>query len=86
MINKYVYLPKAPIWGKEIEYVINKEQFDAIANKRDNKKINPYIYVIEELNNTGRLLGTVVSLSVEGDFTENKNRVKALEKELNFFN
>ena len=39
MINKYVYRPKTPIWGKEIEYVINKEQFDAIANKRDNKKI-----------------------------------------------
>lgn len=86
MINKYVYRPKTPIWGKEIEYVINKEQFDAIANTRGNKKINPYVYVIEELNNTGRLLGTVVSLSVEGDFTDNKNRVKALEKELSFFN
>ena len=86
MINKYIYRPKTPIWGKEIEYIINKEQFDAIANTRDNKKINPYVYVIEELNNTGRLLGTVVSLSVEGDFTDNKNRVKALEKELSFFN
>ena len=86
MINKYVHRPKTPIWGKEIEYIINKEQFDAIANKRDNKKMNPYIYVIEELNSTGGLLSTVVSLSVEGDFMDNKSRIKAIEKELSFFN
>ena len=48
--------------------------------------MNPYIYVIEELNSTGGLLGTVVSLSVEGDFMDNKNRINAIEKELNFFN
>ena len=63
--NKYFYKPKHEIWGREIEYIMGKEQFDAIANTRGNKNINPYIYVIEYINETFGLLGTVTALSVE---------------------
>ena len=48
--NKYFYKPKREVWGREIEYIMGKEQFDAIANTRGNKNINPYIYVIEYIN------------------------------------
>ena len=64
--NKYFYKPKHEIWGREIEYIMGKEQFDAIANTRGNKNINPYIYVIEYINETFGLLGTVTEIRIEG--------------------
>lgn len=86
MINKYVYRPKKEIWGKEIEYVMNKEQFDALADTRGNKNINPYVYVIETINETYGLLGVVTSLSVEGEFNSNRgNRAKVALDDSIFF-
>lgn len=86
MINKYVYRPKKEIWGKEIEYVMNKEQFDALADTRGNKNINPYVYVIETINETYGLLGVVTSLCVEGEFNSNHgNRAKVALDDSIFF-
>lgn len=70
--NKYFYRPKHEIWGREIEYVMDKEQFDSIANTRGNKNINPYVYVIEYINETFGLLGTVTALSVEAENVRTK--------------
>lgn len=86
MINKYVHRPKKEIWGKEIEYVMDKDQFDAIADTRGNKNINPYIYVIETINETYGLLGVVTSLCVEGEFSNNRgNRAKVALDDSIFF-
>jgi hypothetical protein len=74
--NKYFYKPKHEVWGREIEYIMGKEQFDAIANTRGNKNINPYVYVIEYINETFGLLGTVTALSVESEFVGRKVRTE----------
>lgn len=65
-IQKFVWRPKN-FWGKEIEYVMPRDEFDAIAAKREGKERNtdPWKFVLDYVNSTYRLLGTVTALSVE---------------------
>lgn len=62
---KYTYRPKE-IEGQELEYTMSRTLFNEIAGKRGDKKINPYQYVIEYINDAFGLLGTVTSLILEG--------------------
>lgn len=65
-LKKFVYRPKN-FWGKEIEYVMPRDEFDAIAAKREGKERNtdPWMFVLNYINDTFGLLGTVTALSVE---------------------
>ena len=65
-IKKFVYRPNN-FWGKEIEYVMPRDEFEAIANKREGKGRNadPWRFVLDYINETFHLLGTVTALSVE---------------------
>ena len=50
-LNKYIHRPKnLVIDDLEIEYNISKRMFDEIADTRGNKNLNPYIYVIDYIN------------------------------------
>lgn len=74
---KYTHRPKnLVIKDLEIEYTMTKEAFDEIANTRGNKNQNPGQYVIEYINDTFGLLGTVTELNVEGEFLERGQRAK----------
>ena len=61
--DKFVYRPKN-FWGREIEYVMPRNEFDAIASKRE-KNVDPWKFVLDYVNETFGLLGTVTALSVE---------------------
>lgn len=50
----------------EICYSMSKDQFYALAQTRENKKISPYRYVMDLINATYGLLGTVTALQLEG--------------------
>ena len=65
-IDKFVYRTKN-FWGQEIEYVMPRNMFDAIAAKREGKERNtdPWMFVLNYINDTFGLLGTVTALSVE---------------------
>ena len=62
-IKKFVYRPDN-FWGKEIEYVMPRDEFDAIASKRE-RNVDPWRFVLDYINETFHLLGTVTALSVE---------------------
>ena len=62
-IKKFVYRPNN-FWGKEIEYVMPRDEFEAIASKRE-RNIDPWHFVLDYINDTFHLLGTVTALSVE---------------------
>lgn len=63
-IKKFVYRPNN-FWGKEIEYVMPRDEFEAIANKRERSNVDPWRFVLDYINDTFGLLGTVTALSVE---------------------
>lgn len=74
--NKFIHRPKnLVIDDLEIEYSISKGMFDEIANTRGNKNTNPYVYVIEYINDTFGLLGTVTALLVEGENSSESSKV-----------
>lgn len=62
-IKKFVYRPNN-FWGKEIEYVMPRDEFEAIASKRE-RNVDPWRFVLDYINETFHLLGTVTALSVE---------------------
>lgn len=62
-IKKFVYRPNN-FWGKEIEYVMPRDEFEAIASKRE-RNVDPWRFVLDYINETYNLLGTVTALSVE---------------------
>jgi hypothetical protein len=62
-IKKFVYRPNN-FWGKEIEYVMPRDEFEAIASKRE-RNVDPWRFVLDYINDTFHLLGTVTALSVE---------------------
>lgn len=62
-IKKFVYRPNN-FWGKEIEYVMPRDEFEAIASKRE-RNVDPWKFVLDYINDTFHLLGTVTALSVE---------------------
>ena len=62
-IKKFVYRPNN-FWGKEIEYVMPRDEFEAIASKRG-RNVDPWRFVLDYINDTFHLLGTVTALSVE---------------------
>ena len=62
-MKKFVYRPNN-FWGKEIEYVMPRDEFDAIAAKRE-RNTDPWMFVLNYINDTFGLLGTVTALSVE---------------------
>ena len=62
-IKKFVYRPNN-FWGREIEYVMPRDEFEAIANKRE-RNVDPWRFVLDYINDTFGLLGTVTALSVE---------------------
>ena len=65
-IKKFVY-STIYFWVKEIEYVMPRDEFEAIAAKREGKERNtdPWMFVLNYINDTFHLLGTVTALSVE---------------------
>ena len=63
---KYTYVPKNKrIDGQTLEYTMTRTLFNEIANKRNDKKINPYEYVMDYINECYGLRGYVISLIVE---------------------
>ena len=62
-IKKFVYRPNN-FWGKEIEYVMPRDEFEAIASKRE-RNVDPWRFVLDYINDSFHLLGTVTALSVE---------------------
>ncbi|MBE5925617.1 MAG: hypothetical protein E7270_01300 [Lachnospiraceae bacterium] len=75
-LNKYIHRPKnLVIDDLEIEYNISKKMFDEIADTRGNKNLNPYIYVIDYINETFGLLGTVTALVVEEENSSQTSRI-----------
>ena len=75
-LNKYIHRPKnLVIDDLEIEYNISKKMFDEIADSRGNKNLNPYIYVIDYINETFGLLGTVTALVVEEENSSQTSRI-----------
>lgn len=62
-MKKFVYRPNN-FWGKEIEYVMPRDEFEAIASKRE-RNVDPWRFVLDYINDTFHLLGTVTALSVE---------------------
>ena len=62
-MKKFVYRPNN-FWGKEIEYVMPRDEFEAIASKRE-RNVDPWRFVLDYINETYNLLGTVTALSVE---------------------
>lgn len=75
-LNKYIHRPKnLVIDDLEIEYNISKRMFDEIADTRGNKNQNPFIYVIEYINETFGLLGTVTALVVQEENSSENSRV-----------
>lgn len=75
-LNKYIHRPKnLVIDDLEIEYNISKKMFDEIADTRGNKNLNPYIYVIDYINETFGLLGTVTALVVEEENSAQTSRI-----------
>ena len=62
-MKKFVYRPNN-FWGKEIEYVMPRDEFEAIASKRE-RNVDPWRFVLDYINDTFGLLGTVTALSVE---------------------
>lgn len=75
-LNKYIHRPKnLVIDDLEIEYNISKRMFDEIADTRGNKNLNPYIYVIDYINETFGLLGTVTAIVVEEENSAQTSRI-----------
>jgi hypothetical protein len=75
-LNKYIHRPKnLVIDDLEIEYNISKRMFDEIASTRGNKNLNPYIYVIEYINETFGLLGTVTAIVVDEENSAQASRI-----------
>ena len=75
-LNKYIHRPKNLVIDDiEIEYNISKRMFDEIANTRGNKNLNPYIYVIDYINETFGLLGTVTAIVVEEENSAQASRI-----------
>ena len=75
-LNKYIHRPKnLVIDDLEIEYNISKSMFDEIAGTRGNKNLNPYVYVIDYINETFGLLGTVTALVVEEENSGDNSKV-----------
>lgn len=75
-LNKYIHRPKnLVIDDLEIEYTISKRMFDEIAGTRGNKNLNPYIYVIDYINETFKLLGTVTAIVVEEENSAQASRI-----------
>ena len=62
-MKKFVYRPNN-FWGKEIEYVMPRDEFEAIASKRE-RNVDPWRFVLDYINDSFHLLGTVTALSVE---------------------
>ena len=62
-MKKFVYRPNN-FWGKEIEYVMPRDEFEAIASKCE-RNVDPWRFVLDYINDTFHLLGTVTALSVE---------------------
>ena len=62
-MKKFLYRPNN-FWGKEIEYVMSRDEFEAIASKRE-RNVDPWRFVLDYINDTFHLLGTVTALSVE---------------------
>lgn len=75
-LNKYIHRPKnLVIDDLEIEYNISKRMFDEIADTRGNKNLNPYIYVIDYINETFGLLGTVTAIVVDEENSAQASRI-----------
>ena len=75
-LNKYIHRPKnLVIDDLEIEYNISKRMFDEIADTRGNKNLNPYIYVIDYINETFGLLGTVTAIVVDEENSAQTSRI-----------
>lgn len=75
-LNKYIHRPKnLVIDDLEIEYNISKRMFDEIAGTRGNKNLNPYIYVIDYINETFGLLGTVTAIVVDEENSAQASRI-----------
>ena len=75
-LNKYIHRPKnLVIDDLEIEYNISKRMFDEIAGTRGNKNLNPYIYVVDYINETFGLLGTVTAIVVDEENSAQASRI-----------
>lgn len=51
---------------KSIDYRMSKKMFDGILSTRneEEKKMNPYTFVMNRLNSTGDIRGTVTHVSI----------------------
>lgn len=53
------------IWGRELEYVIPRGMYEDLRNQAP-KNVNAKDWVIDYINDTFGLLGTVTEIRIEG--------------------
>ena len=70
---------KKQIWGRDLDYIMPKEMFDNICSEAPSN-VNKRDWVMNYINETYGLLGTVTSIHVEGEaIRQEKTKSNILE-------
>lgn len=70
-------------WGRELEYVMPQGMYDSLAAEAP-KNVNPRDWVIDYINQTYGLLGTVTTLHIEGENINKHRKKHDDDDEINF--
>lgn len=72
-------VPQKQIWGRELEYIMPRMMYDDLVSEAP-KNVNTRDWVMQYINDTYGLLGTVTVLHIEGENIAKKTRQEINEE------